>query len=73
MINSSDEKSAYSYKNEKQAFSSIPRHKNIVYCPAMKDSYEFKGLRYSCIALENCPKGSIIGMLVDKQMTFQES
>lgn len=72
MINSSDPKSLASYKNEKIAFQSMPRHENLVYCPAYKDSVYIKGINYCCLALENCSKGSVIGMIVDKRVVFKE-
>ena len=72
MINASDPKSLASYNNEKFAFKTIPRHENIIYCPSYKDSVFTKGINFCCLALENCTKGSIISMIVDKKVTFQE-
>ena len=73
MINSEDQKSLASYQNEKYAFSKIPKHDNIVYCPCVKDIVSLKGINYCCLVLENCTKGSIINMLVDKKITFTEN
>jgi len=72
MINASDPKSLASYKNEKFAFSTIPRHKNIVFCPAYSEGTSLKGINYCCLALENCSKGSLIHMIVDQKIVFQE-
>jgi serine/threonine protein kinase len=73
VINPADQKSFVSFQNEKYAYQNIPRHDNIVYCPAIKDNVNFKGDNYSCIVLENCSRGSIISMLVDKKMTFNQN
>lgn len=73
MINASDPKSLHSYNNEKFAFQNIKKHENIINCPAFKDNTSYKGITYCCLALENCPRGSIITMIVDKKMVFQET
>lgn len=72
MINASDQKSLASYKNERFAFNTIPRHENIVFCPAYNDGIYLKGINYCCLVLENCSKGSLIHMIVDQKITFQE-
>ena len=72
MINATDPKSLQSYNNEKFAFKTMQRHNNIVFCPAFIDSVYLKGVHYCCLALENCSKGSVISMIVDGKITFQE-
>jgi len=73
MINASDPKSLLSYNSEKYAFQNIPKHQNIIECPAFKDSVPFKEVNYCCLVLEYCPKGSIITMMVDKKIAFEEN
>ena len=73
MINSSDAKSLASYTNEKFAFQNIPKHENIINCPAYKDVLLYKGVTYCCLVLEYCPRGSIINMMVDRKIVFQET
>jgi serine/threonine protein kinase len=72
LINQNDQKFFKSYQNEKFAYEHIGRHDNIISFGGCKENVNLKGVNHSCLALENCPKGSVINMIVNKKTVFTE-
>ena len=73
LINQNDEKYVKSFQNEKYAYETIGKHDNITECIGSKENINLKGVLHSCLALENCPKGSVINMIVNKKIIFSEA